>query len=159
VTTLRIAAAVAAAIIAACIILGLTRIDKVMVGQWKVVVVDEHDQPVQGIRVSESCSDYDFDWHGGLDVQTDAHGVVVFPPLRMRASLLYWWVGPVVTKLKYGVHAGSGRSTLVSVTDIKAENDRNSFSCSNGDCERRTRASVIRIKMRSVELLPPLRRK
>jgi hypothetical protein len=124
--------------------------ERTLVEEWTVQVLDASRAPIEGIRVSEDCSDYTMDWDSGGDNYTNAQGTVVFPPRVLKATRYYWAVAPIWTRLKYGVHASSGITAHVSVSDLKALNT-DSDACANKECSRHPLESVLRVKLRAVQ--------
>ena len=77
------------AVVVGCIIaIGLAAaipVEKVLMAEWKVRVVDDHRKPVRGIQVSESWDNFTLDLRGGGELYSDADGIVVFPGRKKRA--------------------------------------------------------------------------
>lgn len=125
--------------------LSMRRIERTLVEEWRVTVLDELQKPVKGIRVSQSCDDYTIGWSAGGDSYTDALGRVTFPRRSLNVTRFYWALAPVVTRLKYGVHASTGVFAIVSVSDPR-HFDSHASQCSDNGCSRQPMHSLIRVK-------------
>jgi hypothetical protein len=84
---LLILIAVAVAVIG---VLGTLHTTKVFVASCRVTVKGKTGAPLANMRVSESWNAYSYDLRGGMDIETDANGVALFPPQSSRHSVLFW---------------------------------------------------------------------
>jgi hypothetical protein len=96
---------------------GLIPTRKVLIADWDVMVTDETNHSVAGVRVSQFWSDYTLGLSGGLDLFTNAEGKVTFAEREQRAPILYWLARAFWTKLTYGAHASSGTVGTVRFSD------------------------------------------
>ena len=119
------------------IALALVQTQKEFVAACSVTVTRKDGRPAANVRVSESWNAYSYDLSGGQDIQTDAQGKAFFPPQLATHSVLFWSVGPVLTRLNYGVHASSGITSRVALSEPGFETrtgDILGFSCSDREC-------------------------
>ena len=123
--------------IAGVSILTATPLQKTFVAECSVSLVNGKDEPVPGIRISEIWDAYSYDFQGGSDQVTDKYGQVHFPAQVQAHSVLYWATRAVLTKLNYGVHASSGTTADISVSEPGLPYEKGSkvsFVCSDAEC-------------------------
>jgi uncharacterized oligopeptide transporter (OPT) family protein len=102
------------------IILAVFPIQKILISEWIVQVVDQSDTPISGIRVTQIWNNYTFSISGGADLYTSAKGIVTFPQRVQSSPVGYWIAMAVWTKITFGVHASSGTIGTVNISDLKA---------------------------------------
>jgi hypothetical protein len=113
------------------------RTTKVFVNGSTVKVTGATGHPLANLRVSESWDAYSYDLEGGLDMRTDANGIATFPAQSSTHSVLFWALRPVYTRLNYGVHASTGITAYVGVSEPglhKEAGDIIGFSCRDDEC-------------------------
>jgi hypothetical protein len=98
-----------------------------------VRVIDANGMPVQGIQVSESWHSNSYGLSGGADLFTSVNGEAKFEPRMESRSLLFWTTRPLITFLRYGVHASFGTESDIWISDLKAGRTRG-FHCSDRQC-------------------------
>jgi hypothetical protein len=75
--------------------------------EWDVVVVDEHDQPIEGITVRETWQNFAVEKQLLIaNRQTDANGRVTFPAQRARYSMLRQLAGTLRAAVSFNMHGG-----------------------------------------------------
>ncbi len=117
--------------------LGLWSRKRVFVAPCNVSLIYADGRPAKDMRVSESWDAYAYDLSGGADIQTNGTGQAFFPEQSATHSLLFWSLKPLLTRLNYGVHASSGITALISVSEPgrkRLSGDTDAFSCSDRDC-------------------------
>jgi hypothetical protein len=100
------------AIFAACVLLLLLPLRSVTVPSWRVQFVDAAAQPLAGLAVKQSWTDFSVEGQevGYEDVAvTDVQGFVAFPERALWAPLALRVWGPVRNLLSSFLHASSGR--------------------------------------------------
>lgn len=118
-----------------------------IVEEWTVRVVDQHDVPVSGVRVSGSWRNYTFDLSGGSDRYTDSNGKVVFPKQTQFLPIGYWLAKPAWTLLHLQAHASFGSRGRVWISDpIHVETA--SANCANADCTVEKLKTEFRVALR-----------
>ena len=101
-------------IVVLCLLgVSLLPFDTIFVPEWTIRVVDENGAPYKGLYVAQYCTNYILNIHpceGAADASkaTDGDGYVTFPERKIRASLLYRIVRPVLSYILSFVHGGSG---------------------------------------------------
>jgi len=111
----------------------LTPMERKFVESITVILRHDNGRPAEGIRVSEDWNAYSYNLRGGGDLITDERGQVSFPSVVARHNLLFWLVGPILTRIKYGVHSSSGISAHILISDPSV-GPVNGFSCVGSQC-------------------------
>lgn len=127
--------------------LSLIPVRKVLIADWSVHVVDQHDTPLNGIRVSRNWEQYTFDLSGGTDLYTGTDGLVRFPKLERRAPLAYWLFRAVWNRINYGAHASAGTHAWVGISDMRIAQPV-SAHCADQQCTADAIESTLRAALR-----------
>jgi len=91
----------------ALLVLGLIPNPSLAAPDWDVVVVDERDQPVEGILVRETWQNFAVEKQGHVSERTtDATGRATFPAQRTRYSVLRQLVGTLRAATSFNMHGG-----------------------------------------------------
>lgn len=129
------------------VLAGLIPTRKVLIADWAVLVTDEINNPIPGIRVSESWNNYTLSLSGGSDLYTSAGGGAVFAKRERRAPVSYWLVRSLWTKVTYGAHASSGTVGTVWVSDPRFAS-AGGANCRESACTSKMISSQIRLSPR-----------
>lgn len=105
-----------AVVLTAIVLVALLPFETIVVPEWSVKVLDEHDNPVSGVAVRESWGDLSIepDQHEELRV-SDTNGNLSFPVRTVKASVLQRVVRKTINLLKpHGQSEGPTAYLLVS---------------------------------------------
>jgi hypothetical protein len=93
---------------------GLFPVSRLAAPQWDVVVVDGHNNPVEGITVRETWQNYSVEMEGHeTDRQTDTNGHATFPAQHSKYSVLRQVAGTASNFAHLYVHASYGPHATV----------------------------------------------
>jgi len=95
--------------------------ETLVVPEWKARIVDERDNPLANVRVSEHWQQYSIEIQGHeADARTDPQGYLAFPRRTIHASLFMILFGAIRNILRTGIHSSFGPSAyLIVLTDFK----------------------------------------
>jgi hypothetical protein len=122
---------------------GLVPFPRIVLEQWVVRVVNEHDVPVPGVRVSCTLDDYTYGLEVGWDFYTNSEGKVIFPRTTFFRPSIYWIGKAIWNIMNLLSHASFGVTGRVWISDEQAA-EHPSVLCSRGGCTARRMESELR---------------
>jgi hypothetical protein len=105
---------VALALLVGALFYRLFPVSSLAAPQWEVIVVDEHDKPVEGMTVRETWQNYSVETEEHeADRQTDANGNATFPAQNSEYSVLRQIAGTASALVHLNIHASYGPHATV----------------------------------------------